>query len=216
VSRKDIFDSEESEDGSGTEEVDGYMPDLVFEEVQHNEGNGIPQEGGDEYFLFPLFGGASVESTKVKISDEVMEEERVSVTRPDSYYFYKTEDELRKQYEQVAVTGLDIIQDSKISLPGMRMTWKVIDFTALAEKVKNDNRKRRSRPGKKTRQERRKHPRRENRTHGESEYGPQRTYGSNLKPQAKQTMKSRFGGHGRGGRGSSHMRGRDGKKGRNP
>ncbi|ANB12529.1 Uncharacterized protein YNL050C [Sugiyamaella lignohabitans] len=202
-------------------------------EAGSNDELGQEDQEEDGYF-FPLFGGGvssaagskkadaetaaadgdsgdkvlekPAESVTRVIIKEDEDEEAVSRERPDSYYIYKPDELKRAEFESMAVSGEFVLQNSSVPLPGMRLPGRVIDYTALAEQVKLDNRKRRARPGKKTREERKLHPRKRPPPSGSAVYGHTRTYGSsNLpyhteakKPPRNFTKSSRGGSAGRG------------------
>jgi hypothetical protein len=166
---------------------------LSFELEEINAGS-IPEmeqsNGQDEQedeFAFRLFGGPEKrEPQKVRLADD--EEDNANIERPESHYFATVDDEKRKEFESASVSGETVIRESKEPYPGMRMPWRVIDYTELARRTKIEKQKRR-RPGKKMRLQRRRQNKDESARCRASSgsralvvYGPERLYSASRLP----------------------------------
>lgn len=134
----------------------------------------------EEEFSFRLFGSAPPKT--VRISTPEPSDEAPVRRRPNSYYFSSVSADLKTQYASTAVSGIDIVRQSSIPLPGMHMPWRVIDYTQLSERQKLDNKRNHARPGKKSREARRKlKAKKVQHIKQNRVYGLDRTYGSKLR-----------------------------------
>lgn len=194
VSRKEIFGSQEENCDLAADDShllnEELIPNFIVKETEVgslaeetiSEDN---EEIEQDNLAFPLFG--SVVNVTIEEQEPVTEPKH----RPDSYYFFKPSDALRQQFIESAIPGEEIINSATIPLPGMKLSWKVIDFNVEVAQAKKENRKR-TRPGKKARARRREIPRRKS-VPGERQYGESRCYGSmKLRIEKKMGFKSRW------------------------
>lgn len=157
-----------------------YVPDFVFTEVDVEE-TAAPSDDekkedeadNEEEFAFNLFSSAPTDSTSDKTSKPATvviskEEEKVDLfgngignyevplvnkERPDSYYFSSPTDEQKEQFKTAAVSHTDIFNIASLYTPNNNPR-KVIDYTALADKIRQEKvrDKKRRRAGKNTRE----------------------------------------------------------------
>lgn len=152
ISRKDLFD--QGNDISSEDESQQIKPAFDFDEVSYedrvatdseDEGGKKEEEDEEPAYEFNLFGNAQAVSLVEKVEKSHQE-------RPSEYYFAKTNKEIQRAYQSVAVSGEDVLQGSQITYYGMRKPWRVVDYTELAKRTEIEKkREKRKRPGKKAR-----------------------------------------------------------------
>ncbi|KAH3667289.1 hypothetical protein OGAPHI_002938 [Ogataea philodendri] len=109
-----------------------FVPEFEFELVDV-EDPGVAEESPVREF-FPLFSGSdqvavSLEDRQVDVDDRLVE----NVARPESYYFARYTAAEQQAFQQAAVDGRDVLQQSQKLVPS---NYKVISISAVDEPVR--------------------------------------------------------------------------------
>lgn len=156
---------EETETNDYMPQIDMPQIDLDIVEVDHQE---LLNDRNDQEYEFPLFSFGSttknVEDQReteqdrgrenkriMKVSLRDVSEERVDNERDPSYYFSSYTLLQKQQFEEMAVSGQQVMERSKEQSLDT-YTWKVIDLAKYNQQVDKeiaqDRKKRQQRPGK--------------------------------------------------------------------
>lgn len=136
--------------------------EFEFEEIRVDDGAVDTTAEADSDQEFSLFAGSGPQHIVVEEPSPVEGEQDdnslatiqyIPPERPHSYYVQKTSELEKQQYKESAISGESVLDESNTPYEGMRMPWRVLDYTALAKIQDKEiaHAKKRRRPGKKTR-----------------------------------------------------------------
>lgn len=167
------------------EEVEIQLDKEVDPEIQESQN----EDDGEN--VFSLFAGSAPQHVVVveepQDGTDVVEQQNIvyiAPERPQSYYKYDPSESEKQSIVQAAVSGDAVLSQASVPYEGLRMPWRVLDYTQLAQQQEKEilHEKKRRRPGKKTRDARKKRmtaPKnyQSYRYRAQPQYGPSRLYG---------------------------------------